>query len=369
MKGKMKRLIVMILAVTMVMVSAVPAFAATSKYGEDKPLKSVNIVQLTINAGHKHTYIDANNGCRYQLYHSCMDGMVGSTPTNHSSTVTIDGVKYTLCNYSYKNQVCNYANVIKKIGGTSSATTTTNKVPLSKITLNKSTVSLNVGSSSQLSVTYSPSNTTDSKTVTWSSSNTAVATVSGGKVTAKKAGTATITAKVGTKTATCKVTVKAAAVDNGSYKNVSEAYTLLNTFRTTKSNQWYWNSSNTAKTTVYGLKGLTRDVTLENVAKTRAKEQWTMYYERGQATHTRPNGTAWSTAYPSSLKTIGENLAWRHTTCNSVILDPDYGWAETNAKYSGQGHRRNMLNSSFTKVGIACYVKDGKTCWAMCLGN
>ena len=48
-----------------------------------------------------------------------------------------------------------------------------------------------------------------SKKVKWSSSNKSVATVSSkGKVTAKKAGTATISAKVSGKTLKCKITVK-----------------------------------------------------------------------------------------------------------------------------------------------------------------
>ena len=384
MRKSMKKFVVMFLAAMMIVMNAMPAFAATSKYGEDKPLKTVTksyYIESDNGASHKHWYIDANNGVRYFLFDSCMNGMVGTTPTNHSSTVTIDGVKYTLCNYGYKNKGCSYANVIKKVSGgtTTTPASTTKKVALQKIALNKSTLSVNAGSSAQLSVSYSPSNTTDSKSVTWSSSNTSVATVSGGKVTAKKAGTATITAKVGSKTATCKVTVKAASsgsgtttgskVDNGSYKSVSDAYTILNTFRTTKSNQWYWNAGNTAKVTTYGLKSLTRDTTLENVAKTRAKEAWTMYYEKGRATHTRPNGSDGFTAYPASIKYKGENLAWGQTSSSSVILDATWGWAETNAKYAGQGHRRNMLDSKFTRVGIACYVKDGKTCWAMCLGN
>ena len=158
-------------------------------------------------------------------------------------------------------------------------------------------------------------------------------------------------------------------VNNEKYWNVNEAYTLTNNFRTTRSNQWYWNSNNKTKTYTYGLKALTRDAKLEETAKLRAKEQWTQYYVNGKATHTRPNGKEWYTAYPSGLKYKRENLAWKHNSCSQVVLDANYGWAETNKKYSGQGHRRNMLASDVTKIGIACYEKDGKTSWAMCLGR
>ena len=80
-------------------------------------------------------------------------------------------------------------------------------VPLQSISLNKTAVTLNPGASETLNVSYNPSNTTDSKTVKWTSSNTKVATVSNGKIQAVKSGTATITATVGNKTASCKVTV------------------------------------------------------------------------------------------------------------------------------------------------------------------
>ncbi len=80
-------------------------------------------------------------------------------------------------------------------------------IPLTGIELSKSEYSLYTGDSFTLSVTYKPSNTTDSKTVTWSTSNKAVATVSNGNVVAVGAGTATITAKVGGFTQTCTVTV------------------------------------------------------------------------------------------------------------------------------------------------------------------
>ena len=171
-----------------------------------------------------------------------------------------------------------------------------------------------------------------------------------------------------TKPAQQPATQPTAANAAGKYWNVSEAYTLLNKFRTTKSNQWYWKSDNKTKQKVSGLKSLKRDAELEKIAKLRAKEQWIMCYERGKCTHTRPNGKAWSTAYPKSMTSKAENLAWGYWSCKSVVTDAD-GWAETYEKYAGQGHRRNMLSKKVTKVGIACYEKDGETCWAMCLGN
>ena len=76
------------------------------------------------------------------------------------------------------------------------------------VALNKTTLTLDTGKTSNLKATVYPSNVANKK-CTWSSSNTSVATVdSNGKVTAKKAGTATITVKTSNgKTATCKVTV------------------------------------------------------------------------------------------------------------------------------------------------------------------
>ncbi|MBD9012934.1 MAG: hypothetical protein EGR24_11180, partial [Ruminococcus bromii] len=75
------------------------------------------------------------------------------------------------------------------------------------VSLNKTSLTLDVGKSYALTKTVSPSNAVTS--YTWSSSNTSVATVDkNGKVTAKASGTATITVKTSNgKTANCKVTV------------------------------------------------------------------------------------------------------------------------------------------------------------------
>ena len=97
------------------------------------------------------------------------------------------------------------------VNGLKASCTITVKAPVvlpTSIALDRSAFSLTVGSTSILDATVYPANAAN-KSVTWTSSNTSVATVSAGKVTAKSAGTAVITAKTfNGKTATCKVTVK-----------------------------------------------------------------------------------------------------------------------------------------------------------------
>lgn len=85
-------------------------------------------------------------------------------------------------------------------------TVTPRTISVESITLNKPQLSLVKGATETLTATVLPTTATD-KTVTWKSSDTAVATVKDGIVTAVAAGNATITAKAGEKTATCAVTV------------------------------------------------------------------------------------------------------------------------------------------------------------------
>ncbi len=81
-------------------------------------------------------------------------------------------------------------------------------VPVSSISLNTTTGSLTIGETIQLTATVLPSDATDN-TVTWTSSNTDVATVDNGLVTAISAGETTITATAGECSASCMVTVAA----------------------------------------------------------------------------------------------------------------------------------------------------------------
>ena len=92
---------------------------------------------------------------------------------------------------------------------TATCAVTVNPISVTGVTLDQSALPISVGGSAELKANVTPENATN-KTVTWSSDNTAVATVdASGKVTAVAPGTATITVTTadGGKTANCTVTV------------------------------------------------------------------------------------------------------------------------------------------------------------------
>ena len=101
------------------------------------------------------------------------------------------------------------ATITASAGGKSSTCTvkvSAKVVAVTSITLDKTSLSMKVGETETITATVSPNNATD-KTITWGSSDVSVATVTDGKVTAKKSGTSTITAKSGIYTADCTVTI------------------------------------------------------------------------------------------------------------------------------------------------------------------
>lgn len=127
---------------------------------------------------------------------------VGRTVT---VTATVTGVaRRAVITASVKNVHGEDVEMICTVNVTSDA------VQVESVSLDKTTLALTVGGSETLTATITPSNAIN-QTKTWKSSDPAVATVDqNGKVTAMKAGTATITVKTANgKTATCTVTVTA----------------------------------------------------------------------------------------------------------------------------------------------------------------
>jgi len=135
--------------------------------------------------------------------------------------ITVDGVPLKSTQYTVDpgkiNIIAGVLNtsgkhtIIVSATGYTNATVTQTMVtvPVSRVTINKKSDTIAVGDSDQLTARITPTNATNTS-VTWSSDNTAVATVSStGLVKAVGAGAAkiTVTSVDGDKTATCTVTV------------------------------------------------------------------------------------------------------------------------------------------------------------------
>ena len=96
-------------------------------------------------------------------------------------------------------------------GEKSAACEVTVTTPVESVTLNNTTLELEEGKTFTLVAAINPKDA-DEKTVTWTTSNAAAATVTDGVVTAVAEGTTVIKASVGGKEATCTVTVKKAGI-------------------------------------------------------------------------------------------------------------------------------------------------------------
>lgn len=130
--------------------------------------------------------------------------------SSNTKVATVSGGKITAVGVGTATITVKAAN---GVSSTAKVTVTAKTVAVESITLSKTSVSLEEGETATLTATVNPANATN-KTLTWSSSNSKVATVSGGKITAVGAGTATITVKAANGvTATAKITVTAAETE------------------------------------------------------------------------------------------------------------------------------------------------------------
>ncbi len=96
-----------------------------------------------------------------------------------------------------------------------------------------------------------------------------------------------------------------------------------------------------------GLSALTTNSTIQSAAQVRAQEIVTSF------SHTRPNGSSCFTALDQagvSYSGAGENIAYGQPTPAAVV----------DAWMNSPGHRANIMNPSFTTIGVGCY-KSGST--------
>lgn len=131
---------------------------------------------------------------------------------------------------------------------------------VTSIVINQESVYLEVTETVTLEATVNPDNAID-KTVTWTSSNTMVASVLNGIVTANGVGSTNIIAKAGNKTAICNITVIPTSVESIILNNntlslsVGDSYKLTATVSPSyaTNNTVTWTSSDPAVTVIDGV--------------------------------------------------------------------------------------------------------------------
>ena len=223
-----------------------------------------------------------------------------------------------------------------------------------KVRLNKTSLKLKVGASSQLRIVGTK------KKVSWKSSKKSVATVSAkGKVKAKSVGKAKITAKVAGKKYVCKVSVsKKAAKPNTSSQNqnsqTSQDSQSSQTNQTSQINQVVSLINQERKAN--GVQAIETDAKLQEAAGKRAQEIAEKF------DHTRPDGSSCFTVlaeYNISYRACGENIAYGQPNAESVM----------NSWMNSPGHRSNILNASYGRVGVGLYIKSGTCYWVQLFTN
>ncbi len=225
---------------------------------------------------------------------------------------------------------------VKTVNGLSATATVTVRPETTGVTLSQTSATLDPGQTLTLTATVQPENSVN-KTVTWTSSNTAVATVNAqGVVTAVAKGTADITVKtVNGHTAVCKVTVR----------SVAESVTISQTSATLDAGQTLtltanvlpedaidksvtWTSSNTAVATV-STQGVvtavakgTADITVKTVNGHTAVCKVTV----------RPIAQSVAISQTSATLDAGQTLALTATVLPDDAVDKSVTWTSSNTE-------------------------------------
>ena len=246
---------------TATITAKVGTHTATCKVTVLSPIKGISMVDMF---GNPCTSVNENKGSGIILE-------VAVNPVNttdeidviwSSSDTNVATVRKTDTGSVYVDLIDGGTAIITaRVGEFTATCEVTVNVRVESVSLNKYKLTLNEGATETLKATISPANVTVDKTITWTTSNSKVATVdSTGKVTAVGAGTATITAKAGSSTKTCTVTVTKAIPINGislnrTYVNLTEGGSTTLTASllpadTTETAAITWNSSDTSIATV-----------------------------------------------------------------------------------------------------------------------
>ena len=268
------------------------------------------------------------------------------------------------------------ATITAKYGETTlTGTVTVTPAYTYELVLNRTSMSMAKGATGTIVATYKTyadgvleSSTNVTSAATWSSGNTSVATVSGGTVTGKGAGTTTITATYNSKSATCSVTVvgsatlslgwTSATMEKGSVRTNAAIYNPNNgTASTNVTSSAVWTTSNAGVATA-GSGTIT--------AQGKGTCTITVTYNGLSASCTvtvTDNDTPLPNAYVSNMSAQSINIAGTSNyklqltikfSDGTVIEDAPYTWSVTFAQNSA-------IATGTSGTGPLVYVGGGST--------
>ena len=217
-------------------------------------------------------------------------------------------------------------------------------IPATGITLNKSELSLELGNSEILVATVTPNNVTNGS-VTWSSSNTSVVSVSpNGMVTAHAVGSALITASTTDGTnlrAICNVTVIdtkiTGDVNNDGEVTIADVNAVINVILGGSSSQRA-DVNNDGEITIADVNSI-----IDIILGSHSQQENHDYVNLGL-----PSGTLWATMNVGacSPEDYGDYFAWGETTSKQVYEFETYKWYN-NTYYT---YTKYCISSSYGTV-------------------
>lgn len=260
----------------------------TVKVTVDNPLTGITLDQTTL-------ALEKNQSATLKVKYTPEDTTDSKTVKWESSDATVAKVDQNGKVTALKDGTATIKATVGKF--TAECAVTVKRVPLTGISLDKTTLELSKGQSSEaLKVIYNPANTTDDKTVTWTSANENIATVKDGVVTAKAVGETKITATVGTHKAECTVNVNAkltgikvtpdkVTVEKGQTANLNVAYLPADT-TDKKAVTWKSENENVATVDANGVVTAVAGGTTKIVATATANDKITAVCEVKVPIHT-----------------------------------------------------------------------------------
>lgn len=256
-------------------------------------------------------------------------------------------------------------NVKTSNGKTATCTVTVKNIEATSVTVSPTTVTLEVGKTQTVAAKVAPDKADQS--VTWTSSNTSIATVSSsGVITAKAIGTANITAKTKNgKTATVAVTVKAVEATGVTISAASNSCTVGSTVTLTAkvtpdkaSQSVTWTSDNTSVATVSSSGVVTSKAVGRATITAKTANGKTATYS---VTVTPVEVTSVVINAASKELAQGATFTLRATVSPANATDKSVTWTSSNANVAAVDTTGKVTAKAAGTATITAKTSNGKT--------